>query len=135
MILSAVDSAPDILDAWGRRVLQLSDYRYVAVCIVFLWLAFACIRRFRYGSLPPIEDHVTVVLGLFSLWGVLVQAVVFLTTKPPAFELLSQADLLLVSVICLVVVGVVVGPLLFRLFFPPEVRSNASPETPPDQSA
>jgi hypothetical protein len=53
-----------------------------------------------------------------------VQAVVFLTTKPPAFELLSQADLVLVSVVCLVVVAVVVGPLVFRLFFPPEVRSG-----------
>jgi hypothetical protein len=113
-------------------VLQLSDYRYVAVGIVILWLVFSGVRRFGYGSWPPIEDHVTFVLGLFSLWGVLVQAVVFLTTKPPAFELLSQADLVLVSVVCLVVVAVVVGPLVFRLFFPPEVRSGTiSPSRSP----
>jgi len=67
-------------------------------------------------------------MGLFSLWGVLVQAVVFLMTKPPALELLSQTDLVLVSVVCLVVVFVVVGPAIYRLFFPPEVESRISVE-------
>lgn len=122
------DQAPahDLLDTWGRYLLHLSDYRYVAVCIVLLWLVFAGIRRIRYRSWPPVADHVTVVMGLFSLWGVLVQAVVFLMTKPPALELLSQTDLVLVSVICLVVVFVVVGPAIIRLFFPPEVQNSAS---------
>jgi hypothetical protein len=116
----------DPLDAWGRYLLHLSDYRYVAFCIVVLWLVFVAIRRIRYRSWPPVADHVTVVMGLFSLWGVMVQAIVFLMTKPPAFDLLSQTDLVLVSVISLVVVSVVVGPAVFRLFFPPEVPRDVS---------
>lgn len=121
-------AAHDLLDTWGRYLLHLSDYRYVAVCIVLLWLVFVGIRRIRYRSWPPVGDHVTVIMGLFSLWGVLVQAVVFLMTKPPALELLSQTDLVLVSVVCLVVVFVVVGPAIYRLFFPPEVESRISVE-------
>jgi hypothetical protein len=119
-------SAQDSLDSLGRYLLRVSDYRYVAVAILFLWLAFVFVRRMRYRSWPPVADHVTVVMGLFSLWGVLVQAVVFLMTKPPALELLNQTDLVLVSVICLVVVSVVVGPTVFRLFFPPEVQNGTS---------
>ncbi|MGA7219922.1 MAG: hypothetical protein WBX38_16520 [Candidatus Sulfotelmatobacter sp.] len=55
----------DLLDAWGRHLLQLSDYRYVAVCIVVLWLTFVGIRRIHYRSWPPVADHVTVIMGLF----------------------------------------------------------------------
>jgi hypothetical protein len=128
-VISAGNSAThDPLDAWGRYLLQLSDYRDVGVCIVLLWLVFVGIRRLPYRSWPPVADHVTVIMGIFSLWGVLVQAVVFLMTKPPALELLSQTDLVLVSVVCLVVVFVVVGPAIFRLFFPAEVRSRISVE-------
>ena len=117
-------SPNDALDAWGRHLLLHSDYRYIAVCILFLWVIFLIIRRVRYRSWPPLGDHVTVVIGLFSLWGVLVQAIVFLMTKPPAIELLSQTDIGLVSVITLIVVLVMVGPVVFRLFFPAEVQNG-----------
>jgi hypothetical protein len=105
----------------------------VALGIILLWLFFLATRRIRYGSWPPLADHLMVVMGLFSIWGVLVQAIVFLITKPPAIELLSQTDLVFPSVITLIVVLVVVGPRVFQLYFPAEVHRKAESIPPQEE--
>jgi hypothetical protein len=119
----------DALDAWGRRILHNSDPRYVVLGILFMWLVLVVLRRVRYKELPPFSDQLAVVLGLFALWGVFVQAVVFLMTKPPAIDLLDPTDLLLVPSVCLIAVVGNVVPQIFRLFFPQEVRAPRSAES------
>jgi hypothetical protein len=127
--------ADDLLDAWGRRILHGYDYRYVALVIVVLWLVFLGTRRFRYGSWPPLADQLTIVISLFGLWGVVIQAVVFLMTKPPAIEVLGQTDLVLVSIVSLIAVAAVLVPVVARLFLPMEVSPRPLDSVaPPDKA-
>lgn len=122
-----------LLDSVGRWYLETLDYRIygllilVVLCIFFFW------RRWRYKSLPSRDDYFTLVINLVGVFGGVTIFVVFLLTKPPAFEVLPSTSLVLIGLLVPIVILGFALPRLRALFFP--AQAPRPPESPGNISA
>ena len=115
MILFGID-----LDRIARGFLQHSDYRVGGLASLLLCAALACIRHFRSNSRPTIVEFLGGVLGLLSVYSGFTVAIVFLATKPPAFQFLSGDGLTLAGITTLVGTAYLGWRQIVASFFPPQ---------------
>jgi hypothetical protein len=115
------------LDSTGRWILREIDYRYYGLLIAAILVVFTVWRRWSYKSWPSKGDLEKLVIGLLAIIAGLNVGIVFLMTKPPAVDALSGTALVSIGLITLIGSLAYGAPLLWALFFPPQVPP------PPDQ--
>ena len=128
MVRSPRGITGDYLDFAGRWCLQALDYRIYGLVIVLFVLLFLIWRRKRYGSLPSVEDCVTLAWNTLGVIGGVTVGIVFLLTRPPAIDVLPPTTLLLIGLLVPIVVIGYTLPRLLALVFPRE--APRPPEMP-----
>jgi len=131
MELAIASGDGGLLDSAGRQILVFAEYRNLGVLIVLTLLVFVFWRRQRFSAWPSVEDCISVCTTCLAIIGGLVVGVVFLLTKPPAIQLLSQHALLTIGILVPIVSFGYAFPRLRALFSPP-ARPIPPTEKPPE---
>ena len=97
--------AADQINALGLLFLRSADYRYVALGTIGLYALLSLLTLKRHGTWPGMEASVHGILGLLSLCGTVAIGCVFLLTKPPAIDMLSDDSRGAIGLVCIVVMG------------------------------
>jgi len=122
------------LDSAGRQILRFAEYRNVGVLVVLVLLVFVFWRRGRFKRWPGVDDCIYVCTTALAIVGGFIVGVVFLLTRPPAIELLSQQALLNIGIFVPIVSLGYAFPRLRALFLPamlPAPRAGKSPTNDP----
>ncbi len=98
-------TAADPINSLGLLILKAADYRLVALATLGLYLLLSLIPLTRHGAWPGMEESIHGVLGLLSLFGTVTIGCVFLLTKPPAIDMLSDDSRGAIGLVCVVVMG------------------------------
>ncbi len=93
---------PDPINRLGLEVLGLGDYRVVGIATVALFVVFSLVKRVRHKAWPGTVESMRGVVAILSLFGAVSVCCVFLLTKPPAIDRLSDDSRGLIGLICLV---------------------------------
>lgn len=126
MAVAAVIQGGGLLDAVGKQILQFAEYRIVGVLIGLVVIAFVFCRRWKSAAWSAVEDCIYVCTNGLAVVGGFLVGVVFLFTKPPAIELLSQQ--------APIIIGLFVPIVSFGYAFP-RLRALFSPPGPPPPEA
>jgi uncharacterized membrane protein len=114
------------LNQFGRAMLPYMDYRIGGLTSLAVCIILTGVRRVFRKSKPTVLEFFNGALGVVSIYSGAVIATIFLLTKPPAVEFLSNGDLLLISIVTLVGCTYLGITQLKASFFPP----NAPKEEP-----
>lgn len=95
----------DRINAIGLLLLRSADYRYVALGTIGLYTILSLLTLKRHGAWPGMEASLHGILGLLSLFGTVAIGCVFLLTKPPAIDMLSDDSRGAIGLVCIVVMG------------------------------
>jgi MFS superfamily sulfate permease-like transporter len=123
-----------LLDSAGRQILAFAEYRNLGVLVVLVLLVFVFWRRRRFKKWPGVDDCIYVCTNALAIIGGFVVGVVFLLTRPPAIELLSQQALLTIGIFVPIVSLGYAFPRLRALFSPstlPVPRTEKPPTVEP----
>jgi hypothetical protein len=112
------------LDKIARAFLQHSDYRVGGLVSLLICIVLACVRHFRSNTRPTIIEFLGGILGLLSAYSGFTVAIVFLATKPPAFQFLSGDGLTLAGITTLVGTAYLGWRQIVASFFPPQPPSS-----------
>jgi hypothetical protein len=93
---------PDPINRLGLEVLGLGDYRVVGIATVALYVVFSFVKLARHRAWPGTVESMRGVVAILSLFGAVSVCCVFLLTKPPAIDKLSDESRGLIGLICLV---------------------------------
>jgi len=93
---------PDPINRVGLEVLGLGDYRVVGIATVAIYVVFSLIKLARHRAWPGTMESMRGVVAILSLFGAVSVCCVFLLTKPPAIDKLSDESRGLIGLICLV---------------------------------
>lgn len=125
---SAAHISTDALNRFGLWILTYGlEPRYSTVCILGITAAFACVHRRRYGRWPDNNEWIRGVLAFTGALGALLSAAIFLLTKPPAYNLLSDEMRSIIGLMCLVT------PTAFAIREVNQVFLKGTPVTRKDQ--
>jgi len=122
MVLAIRTADGGFLDSAGRQLLALAEYRNLGIVLVLVLLIFVFSRHRTLNAWPGVEDCVNVCTNTLAIIGGLIVGVVFLLTKPPALELLSQQALLTIGIFV---------PIVSLGYALPRMRALFSPPVPP----
>ena len=100
MAVAAVTEGGGLLDAVGKQILQFAEYRVVGVLIGLVLITFVFWRRYKSAAWPAVEDCIYVCTNALAVVGGFLVGVVFLLTRPPAIELLSQQAPIIIGPLC-----------------------------------
>lgn len=117
------------LDSAGRWILEACDYRVFGLLTIVSLFLFSVWRRWRYKSWPTGTDFRDMALSLVGAFGGVTIFIVFLFTKPPAFDKLSTASFLLIGVAVPSFLFGSIIPKLHLLMFPAQFHKPAEVET------
>jgi hypothetical protein len=93
---------PDRMTRLGLEVLDLAEYRVLALTAIVLYFLFSLIKLARQKAWPDAKESIRGIFAILSIFGAVTVCCVFLLTKPPAIEKLSDDSRGVVGVICLV---------------------------------
>ena len=115
------------LNQLGRTLLRYMDYRIGGLIALVICTLLTIGRRIRFGTRPTILEFFNGALGITSIYGGILVAIVFLLTKPPAVEYLSGGDLMLTAIVTLVGTMYLGWSQLKAGFFPPRPPTTQEP--------
>jgi hypothetical protein len=126
---------PDPINRLGLEVLGLGDYRVVGIATVVIYVLFSLVKLTRQRAWPGTVESMRGVVAILSLFGAVSVCCVFLLTKPPAIDKLSDESRGLIGLICLVALSGLAFNEIKAIFIankPPggsAVTTNVSPKS------
>ena len=91
------------LDAIGRWLLNTIDYRVWGLASIAVILGLAILRRRRFGTWPELTDWVRAATGSLGIYTGFTVGCVFLLTKPPYLEALTDDSFGLIAFVTTIV--------------------------------